>query len=520
MKKRFLFILAFLLISSANALYEEVIYDGDVLSEYPFSIQGREYEAIYIRETNNTVLYYPDGIRDVIYYNNESCSEQWIYRSCISNIRFTSHGRPVPQDVHEVNINITLHLKIYASYAKLYVSRQIDKTELFSGETFVVTTTLENQGELKAENISILDTFPAEFKIMSAVGCTILDNFVYWNGSLNSEAKKKCTYTVKAVKQTKYDSLLQVNYAFLDRAVSSSDKKTITVTDIPLDIEISKDRLNLSPTEPVEIKYKITGKGNVDINSFRIVLPEQFTLMNHSEEFTPIPISTLRWFGQIYNNQKKEFYINFNTKYIGNFSIISEIMFTYNNKLNNFTKIIPVETTADIFYVWSVPKEDSISLRAINPTRNTFSNIMIDVYQGNEKQGSYKIDELAPLRYKEFHIPKNESLYYLIRYRTQYGQYLNFRTDFQTTLNNKLSGELAPVEEPSPQEPVIEDTVTEQKKGFSLPEIHIPETYLVIIVPLFIIVIVTLCVFKFVFSGKGGGDTNLDKEIEELKKQE
>ncbi|MBT3465256.1 hypothetical protein HN451_09770, partial [archaeon] len=113
----FLSFLFFLIIFPSNvfSIYDQVIYDGWVLSGSYLNLSNEQYRVIYVKNTNSTVVYFPGGISAVISPTNKSCSKEWLYSVCQTNQKFERAGYDVLPTVNDPNINVSLYLQINSS---------------------------------------------------------------------------------------------------------------------------------------------------------------------------------------------------------------------------------------------------------------------------------------------------------------------------------------------------------------------------------------------------------------------
>ncbi|MBN1502621.1 hypothetical protein JW930_03685 [Candidatus Woesearchaeota archaeon] len=488
MKKIFIFILCLVIIPSAFSLYNETIYKGEVWSDEPFVVNNKTYEVVYIRETNVTVVYYPDDIQDVI-YSNETCSVEWIYKVCrTGDVKYYRGAREVPYYAHEGNLNISVQIEIYSSNAELFLEKQTDKTELFLGEKANVNLNIKNIGELTAENIIMKDSYPG-FSIVSAEGCEIKGQYVSWLGDLKENRAKSCDIILKAIEQGTHTNNLYVNYTYLDRSSLKTATNTYKVkgpcsfTPTALNISIKPNQitmLNLSVEAFTECKYNLT-----------LNLPEEFMILDYSTEFKNKK-NSFEFTGT--EETKKGLNITLITNYTGDFVVNYSTqcsLKTWNEKqLTN----LYLRSSLEVFDILILSEANPATIRVTNPTLYTFYNISLST-----PDSSYHIEELKPKHYKEFTLPELSPIE--ITYLTQYGQQLNFMYNPPTiTESKKLDATTA-------------QTDTDKKRLFKLPEIELKTILIVGGVLLLIFLIVAYIMTR-------SPSSDLDKEIDELKQQE
>ncbi|MFH0875723.1 MAG: hypothetical protein V1859_07330 [archaeon] len=244
------YVLFFVLLSTSVAAIRDMpFFSGDVISDEPFFIKGEEYRAVFIRYVNNTIIYYPNGVSDVL-TQNRSCSGQWIYSTCVSNIRYSAKGRVVPEDVREANINITIHLTINSTNASIIFLQKYEKESFSAKEKVPVKISLINEGKIIAENLSFSIEYPGYFVVTNATGCTAELNSVFYKGTMLSENKGiECTYFIYSEKEAKVNVTAEYTYGFLDRQIKKTDTKFLNIS-ISLNQNTSEVKENISDKKP------------------------------------------------------------------------------------------------------------------------------------------------------------------------------------------------------------------------------------------------------------------------------
>ncbi|MBD3204095.1 hypothetical protein GF327_07400 [Candidatus Woesearchaeota archaeon] len=507
MKKNLLFLLFLITLPSVFSLYEEKIFEGTIQSGDQFKINNKTYEIYHNRRKQTTVIFFPEGYNDVINNENESCSEEWIYRTCVSNIKFSLNGMDVPTEIHQENLDITMNLKLFASYANLKIKRQIEKTRLFSGEKANIETIIENDGELTAEEVFVSDSFPSSVSLLNAVGCDIKDNSIIWKGGLEKGKRKRCTYEITAEEEDEFDSILHVNYSFLDREVHETDKQKIIIRKSPLAMNISLKNKTVRPEETQRLEIRLIPDNSLEINSLIVYVPEELRIINHSKDLKKTTGGNLRYTGEI--EAEQVFFAEFKSKLIGNHSVKAETIFSYNGITRNLTDKKQISIFSERFLIWAEQKENQTIIKINNPHEDEFFEIEIDVLSDRKIIETFEIAKLKPKRYKEFILP-NQKYIYEIRYRTLHGQILNFSSDLNIQPYQQIDTKEDLPEEK--KEPIID--TAEEKEKFSL-NFSIDRNIALIIGAVVLIIIVF---FKFIVLG-GSDDEDLDSEIDRIREE-
>ncbi|MBU0756861.1 MAG: hypothetical protein KKF44_02245 [Nanoarchaeota archaeon] len=520
-KKEALYLIFIILLSfSVCALYEEKIFEGNVASGQPFMVDGDEYEAIFNRFSNQTIIFFPEGYNSVVDLSNQTCASEWIYKTCVDNVKYLYKGREMPPDIHEVNINITFDLEIYASYANIVFNTTTEKTILYEGESSEMTILIANDGELIAENISFVDAYPDDFKVISAVGCDMTGTSVSWNGELAPRKQKKCTYIVKGLKEKEYTRNISVKYFFLDKSITSTKSEDIKVAKSAIEAEFVISSSTLAPEEILNATYNLLSNEDLDNVYMNVLFPETMKVESYSSQLGPFGKGSLRWQGDLETAEEKKLNFSLSSKHVGNFSIAVEVLYTVSGIFKNYTLFLPVNVEMERFYVWTLQKENETIVRLVNPTFNTFQNIVLKVFAGEDEYKTYRVQDLGIKRFTEFILPYSEDYLYEIRYRTSYGQYLDMVSGSKESVNihdiSDVSEQAVEPEEIDSGEIVYDEKVQGFWDKFDMSLQFSGMTFYIIGFVVF--AMVALLFYKFVLSGSG--KTGLDKEIEDLKKQE
>jgi len=241
-------ILLLILLPIALAAHDEKLFDSTVISDVPFNIQGNEFRAIYMKPSNTVLIRYPDGVSDVLGVNG-SCSAEWIYRACITDLKFMIRGKQVPDDIREANMNATFKLRLNSSYFYLNRSFTVTDGEIFPGDHILVSYALNNTGRIKLDRYSIQVEHPG--LLLNESTCC---NQGRLSGYLLNGSGAACEIVLVADTPGEYNISSLLQYSVLGRDMSSSQSREIVVQARPHDtkIEIVNETDAESPNQSQE----------------------------------------------------------------------------------------------------------------------------------------------------------------------------------------------------------------------------------------------------------------------------
>jgi hypothetical protein len=224
--------------------YEKVIYNNWVLAGTPFKIDNLTYRINYIKESNSTVIYFPEGITGVIDASSSKCTKEGIYSVCQTKQKFERNGVLVPPDIHNPNINISLFLQINKSDVKLKVVENIPQA-LVLGDTAEIVLILENSAPVDITNIYFLKSFPNTF-LLRGSGCSVKDNTISWQGNLQTESNFSCTYYASPKKEGFFEIKTLLSYVALEKIVIEQKNTSVLVEEFPFRLNYTTSPLNIT----------------------------------------------------------------------------------------------------------------------------------------------------------------------------------------------------------------------------------------------------------------------------------
>jgi len=501
--------LILVLLPSSLAL-EKVIYNGWVKSGEYFDIGGLTFRVIYIRQSNATVVYFPNGLSTVVYPENNSCSSENIYSACVTQQKFEKNGVMVPSNINDLNVDVSVFLKLNQTEIDLDLIREFDGENIFVGDQYQVKTTIEKIGKEDIGNIKFKDVYTDDFFIEVLSGCNVVENSVVWEGSLNRTARHICIYNLRPVRPIKFTNIANLTFDVFGLQNIKTDVFEYDVRDKPIEISYRKDNDSHNAGDTINVNFSIIALSNIKIEEVKIVYPDLFDIVNKSPELI-VSGQTLYFEGLILETEDSvNFYADFKTGLVGKHKIKTSITYSYNGLL---------KTIEEEHFFNYIRKFLQINLRVSNLNDEYFRDIQ--VYIGSLDEPIY-LKRIDSKNFKEFTFPYLGEGDHLIKlqYRTTFGQilYQNY------TLKYGESAGYDDFETSSEKEELVEqlDNVVEQvneeiktKKGF---DINIDTDILLIVIGSIFGIIILFVIFGFI--KKKFGKSSLDKQIQDLQKQE
>lgn len=521
MKKGVYFVVFLLLISSALALFENKIFSGTILNEELFEADGKNFSMIFIRGANNTVIYYPENITDVL-YSNETCTEEWIYKTCLKGVKFMKNGRELPSNVHEGAIEIHLDIDLFSSDVGMFVSRGFPKTNLFSGEDLTVSVNLTNDGAVNTTDIKYIEEIPPGILILSTKSCEREFNEIVWTGTLKPGKSHECLYTIRVIPSGDFYLNSTLEYSTLGTQVKKTYTKKISVEGTPFSTEHTTG-IVAAPEMPVGLSLNLSSEEDVGID-LSIDIPQEILLINQSSIFAKHK-NTLTWSGDLMSDRPMSFNYTISSKILDEYDINYTISYTFNLQKREWTDTAHLSVHSGMFYVKLRNNKNSTLLRLVNPTEYYFREIYMFVNStGYSNTIVYK--EIPAKHTEEFRLPLIEDPDVKIKYKTQYGQEQTYvREGTYTRLNE--NGEPILVKNETDSKSATRERAgaeTQEKKDDTSIFKDIEKTKLsfdfeTFKIPLMIALVVFVAVLALFFIITKSRHTDLDDEIKEIKEE-
>ncbi len=283
--KRGLLLLVLVLFPLSFALTDKVIYNNWILAGTSFKYENESYEVYYIRETNDTVVYFPDGVSAVLKASYENCTQQWIYTICQTKQKFERAGTEVPPTIRAKEINVSLFLKINKTQVELDFTKNLTPSSLFLTDVIEVKTNVKNNLLVDFENVSFIDSYPEGFVIDSIYNCFRNLNSVIWEGDVKSEKGFLCTYKLRPVKEGVFKNTATLSYSVLGKEKIKTINYTIDVKQGPFTFSTNITNTSFYIEEPFLVNLRLKTLAPFNLKEIKIALPNYYNLLNYSPEF-------------------------------------------------------------------------------------------------------------------------------------------------------------------------------------------------------------------------------------------
>lgn len=247
------------------------------------------------------------------------------------------------------------------------VTRIMNQTEMYVGQEAEVTITIKNIGDT-APNIIMTDDYPASIEIYDMYGgCNVHENQVYWQGHLDQDEEKVCTFLIKPTKELHQSLVAHLkywdHYKWVDdysvtmtidvepvlEIFSSIVREDYEVDGTTFDFEEDNPWINIGETLRLIINITNNYDDYVDVSAMEVTLPPnleyksvgnlRFNYINasgnrssmiwSSDRIRKIGDSMLRWDGRINEGKSKLFIIKLQAKRTGDQNLMVRTDYEY-----------------------------------------------------------------------------------------------------------------------------------------------------------------------------------------------
>lgn len=503
MKRGIIFFVILFLCPFVSSLYDKTIFSGWVLAGETFNINNETYRANYIKQTNTTIVYFPEGISAVIYANNNTaCAYEWLYSVCQTKQKFEKGGKDIPPNAHELNINISLYMTINKTDAGLQIIRNTSSKDFFLGDEIEVTTTLKKTGFLEISNISFIDWYPETFQLESTGACYIKNNAVVWKGDMNKSGNLVCLYKITPKVSERFVSTANISYSLFGKEQRKQDNLTLNVADLPLKLDINASNSTLVSGNVASLSVSIYALTDFNLRELKISFPNELKIINKTPGANE-KNNAYVYSQQMIKNDRKVVSFIVNSSYAGTHAVNVSAEYSYNSKIKRIDNILVLNYTPEFFYLNLFRYENTSVLRMTNPGNGVFKKIKVNI-----SGLVYDLPELGAKRYKEFTLPKaEENVTAELSYSTRFGQIISRDISLAYT-NSSLDGNgVLPID--------IKESSTAKKDEKKLFFVIDKKTAAIAGAVFAFSLLISLVINFFISKNKKSG---LDKEIEGIKK--
>ncbi len=193
----------------------------------------------------------------------------------ITNLMFCFNGTVLDNTKNA----IVAHVKVYDIGPKITVTRTANQTTLHPDETFTISVSLLNEGNLTAENFTFTDEFPPEFEIVDRDGLVTQNGTTLnWKGQLKPQTTETFSYTLRAVRE--FEQELKAKYSYFDgfemqntftSAIAFTSETQFKITP---DLDTANDELHIGDQTNLILKLTNDNGNKVHVHYLDIYLPK------------------------------------------------------------------------------------------------------------------------------------------------------------------------------------------------------------------------------------------------------
>jgi len=510
MRKILVVLLILSLIPVSAALFEKPLFEGWVKSGSTFEADGQNFTIIHNKNTNTTVIYFPNSMSTVINAQKDQCTSEWIYRACQTKQRFEKNGIEVPADIHDAFLDIYIYLLLNTTNIRLDLYRDFDADEVYAGEFIDITADINKTGKGDITNITFIDRYSEDFLVIVLSGCEKDGNNIIWTGDLNYSSGHSCKYKIKPIKKLIFNNNATLSYYLFEKSVKKDYSYRFFVEDTPLIFKV--DYKNRTKTgENFKVNLSFNALNELSINNVKVMFQDNLELVNYSPGFSRHGFQ-LDYKGKVLEkNDELKLFVEFSTGIVNEYDFEVHFDYVYNDVLKTIQKKFITEVYGEVFQVELKRFENHSLLRISNPSKEDFTELRINILNY-----TFRIDNLASGKFKEFTFPLYDEGRYGIEvsYRSQYGQILrsNYNIEYGEANYYKASEKTLVEQEEQAAEEKKETSLTKKKNK---QEIELPLELILLIFGVILLVIIALSLIS-----RKSGPKSIDLEIEEIEKQE
>jgi len=397
--KKALLVLLILLAATAYAeeetvkLQKSLLFDGWVYENNITKAGTKEFQATLGYDNRVSIKIFNES---TIIISNNSCKTVDFYEACFYGTQFGYHDYKWDKDVSQLNI------KLYMITTSLDITRDISAYKLLVGDKTTITTSLWNTGTRTAENVVFNDIFPDAVRIEDISGCEASGNTVYWSSDLGPNARKSCTYVLRAISNLTFNSKANLTYSYEDQKQyleSNQVRIEISEPQLRIDNTLNKSYENNEPIILGIALRNINTDQKITLSEFSFSLPDGLWVRNLPREFTGTK-NFYKYSGLLGPNESVSFSLNISGNYSEPYNLTEKAVFFLNNKRRYYTKKVYLNISfRDLEFSFNTTNisDDEIYLRfdAANPSSlNSFRDIKV---KAESNYPSFSYDRSVPL---------------------------------------------------------------------------------------------------------------------------
>ncbi|MBN1157130.1 hypothetical protein JXA85_05905, partial [Candidatus Woesearchaeota archaeon] len=460
MIKKSVILLFGLLFVTHSALGATSIFDKWVYENEDIVIDGVTFKVTYVGANGinppSSVYLVSDSTRTIL--ELEECHEENNVFTCFIG---TEEGDKVVEGELRTYKS---HITAEKSGPSITVSRTIEPSSVVIGDVFLVTTTIENRGDLEAEKLVFKDYFPSEsFRFISDFkGCYYDNSSMMWKGDLGVSTSVVCKYQVRGLKIIEYPSVATAD--FLDNGVAKkvTSTATFTVKKDEVFFKLVINKTNVSVGEKVNAVFSITNNyaTAARIHEFKVTVPDGL-MIRSDDRYLRRSGNFFIWDGTINEQSSKNFSAEIEAYRPGLFLIKESMTYKVDatdrisedeQAINSTFSELIMKTNLQSSY--AANENTRLVVDILNPGLVQYENILLSVESDIEELREEKTIPLIEAEktfnavIKEFTVPAsgNKTEHYVdigIRYSSKWGSSLSSELHKKFTVSGEVKSSTA-----------------------------------------------------------------------------
>ncbi len=330
MTKKSVILLLVLLLSMPSVIGGALILDKWIYEDEKVTIDEVRYSITYIGTNGvnppTSVYLVSDSSRIILSFGE--CYEENNLFLCFPAAE--EGNRAVEGELRSYKI----HLTAEKFGPDVSISRVIEPASVVIGDVFLVKTTIENKGSLVAEKMVFKDYFPQEsFRFISGFnGCSYENSSMVWKGDLGVSTSVICTYQVRGLKITSYQSTATATFTDkgATKKVASSATFTVKKDDVFFSLVMNKTKVQVG--EKASAVFSISNNYGfpVRIHEFKVTVPDGL-MMGSDDRYLKRSENFFTWEGTINGHSSQNFSVEIEAYKPGTFQIRESATYNANS---------------------------------------------------------------------------------------------------------------------------------------------------------------------------------------------
>ncbi|MBL7055737.1 hypothetical protein ISS07_02375 [Candidatus Woesearchaeota archaeon] len=467
-------------IPSIFSIYQEILYSGEIKDDTKINISGKEF-MFSINSEGSKVSVSIEGEGYII--NNNECRIKNNINVCIDNLAYSHKNFTTFLDVYKAQVDV------YQIKSEIDIEVATGKENLLIGEVVTSSFSLENLGDIAAENVVASISLPSNLELVSLEGCKKILNKLVITGNVNGKQIKTCSFDSKALYEG--DFVLQANVSYFNggKSVQESSSKILGKV-YPYAINFSK---NTQKTKfDIGEKFNMTivventnSEYEIDVKTFNLEIPRGIKIIKKSKDMKNTN-GRLSWNGFILPEENKTFDFELQSFTSGEYGLSVESNYKIDSFLRNSKKELDIEIKCDCLEILKeIPKNIEpenpkyVKIGLFNPNQaNSFKNIQVKytsdipgLKESSKTYDSLNTGKLLSILSTEIKPLTLDSVYQIdltLDYQSEFGEFFSLEENIVIKAGNGTEKE-----NNTPDLSLVEQK-PDEKQEIVLPSTHNP----------------------------------------------